>query len=134
MKMERLYFYLGVLSLVLAVVFLALGLYGAAVGLPDSLLAGGVCFAVFLIPAYILLSYLSRGTALDKRLRIFADVLKGYRLISMKELAGKIDCTEEDAEFLVAACIGRGYIRGRIDMKERTFVSDEPPSGKEKPL
>lgn len=133
MKIERLYFYLGALSLALAIVFLALGLYGTAIGTPDSLLAGGICFMVFLLPAFLFLDYWSRRTGLDRRLRILADVLKGYRQISMEELAGKIDCSKEDAEFLAAACIGRGYVRGRIDPKEEAFISEELAPEKKEP-
>jgi len=126
MKLERLYFYLGVLSLALAVVFLSLGIYGTAVGTPNALLAGGICFILFLLPAILFIGYWSRRAQMDDRLRMLADVLKGYRQITMEELSGKLDCSEEDAEFLTAACIGRGYVRGRVDVTDKTFVSEEP--------
>ena len=133
MKTERLYFYFGVTSLALAVGFLALGLYGTVVGTPNAPIAGGVCFVIFVVPAYLFLSYWSRKAGMEKQLRMLADVLKGYRQLSMKELAVKIDCSEEDAEFLTAACIGRGYVRGRIDVTGKTFISEETTAEDEKP-
>jgi len=133
MKTERLYLFLGVTSLVLAIGFLSLGLYGTAVGTPNAPIAGGVCFTVFIVPAFLFLSYWSRKARMEKQLRMLADVLRGYRRLSMEELAGKIDCSEEDAEFLTATCIGRGYVRGRIDSAGRTFISEEPAAEDEKP-
>jgi len=49
-------------------------------------------------------------------------VLKGYREITMGDLGSKLDVKPDEAELLVAACIGRGYVKGRIVAGEGKFV------------
>ncbi len=90
MRAERLYYFLGICGLTATFVFAAIGSYGAIMGVPDAGFAGGACAVVFLIPSVVFLLYSRRRTAMDGRLKELADVLKGYRDISMEELAAKM--------------------------------------------
>lgn len=125
MRTERLYFYLGVLGLVLSFIFLALGAYGSVISIADAGLAGGLCFIAFFVPAIFFLGYWRRSSILERQLRNLADVLRGYRQIALAEVAEKTGAAPRDIEILVAACIGRGYVKGRIDKDRGVFILDE---------
>ena len=134
MRSERLYHSLGILGLAAAFVLTIVASYGVITGVTDAGLAGGACAVTFLVPSVFFLFYSRERTALDDRLRQLADVLEGYRQINMDELAAKIGATQKEAELLVAACVGRGYVRGRIDPTSRTFAilpSDQAPERQE---
>ena len=131
MRAERLYYFLGVAGLTATFALAVIGGYGAMIGVPDAGLAGGVCSVSFLIPSLVFLYYSRQKTAVDPRLMDLADVLKGYRHISLDELAAKIQTTPEEAELLVAACLGRGYVQGQIDPESKTFTLDIEEEGGE---
>jgi len=124
MRAERLYYLLGVCGLTATFVFAVIGAYGALMGVPNAGFAGGACAMVFLIPSVVFLFYSRQRTAVDGRLKELADVLRGYRQISMDELANKMHTSPEEAELLVAACLGRGYIHGGIDPTGKIFTLD----------
>ncbi len=125
MRGARIYYFLGLGCLAATFVFVVLAVYGAAAGIKDAPLAGSVCAVAFFIPGIVFLLYRTQATALDARLKALADVLKGYREVTMNELANKIGVKEEDAELLVAACIGRGLVKGRLVAGEGRFVLNE---------
>ncbi len=125
MRPARLYLYLGVIGMTLSFVLLALGAYGSLVNITDAGLAGGLCFIVFFIPAVFFLTYWRRSSLLEKQLRNLADVLRGYREVTLTEIAEKSGIGPRDAEIFVAACIGRGYIKGHIDKERGAFVLEE---------
>jgi len=124
MKAEGLYYFLGIGCLTATFVFLMIGVYGSIAVVPDAGLAGGLCALAFLIPGLVFLLYWRQRGSLDRRLEELAEVLRGYRQLAIADLAAKIDSTPDDAELLVAACIGRGYIHGHIDSKEKTFIQE----------
>ncbi len=125
MKVRTLYLLLCVSSLGTAFLFLVIGLYGIAVGINDAGLAGSVCFTAFIVPGIFFLYYWRRSTAIDRTLVSLVDILKGYPEITLKDLAAKIETTPQQAEILVAACIGRGLIRGHIEKQGNKFVLDD---------
>ncbi len=125
MRIARIYYFLGLGCLAATFVFVVLAVYGAVAGIKDAPLAGTVCAMAFFIPGIVFLLYRTQSTALDSRLKALADVLKGYREVTMEELSEKIGVKREDAELLVAACIGRGLVKGRLVAEEGRFILDE---------
>lgn len=128
MKVERLYYLLGLGCLAVTFVFVVLAVYGAAAEIKDAPLAGVVCSVAFFIPGVVFLLYSAQCNALNSRLRGLAEILRGYREVTMEELAGKIGVKKEEAELLVAACIGRNLIKGRIVAGEGKFILEEGES------
>jgi len=122
MRVETLYFRFGVACIVLALAFAVIAVYGAAAGMHDAPLAGGACAILFFVPGVVFMLYQYRWRELDRQLSELASVLKGYREITMGDLGSKLDVKPDEAELLVAACIGRGYVKGRIVTGEGKFV------------
>jgi len=122
MRVETLCFRFGVACIVLALAFAVVALYGAAANVHDAPLAGGACAILFFVPGAVFMLYQYRWRELDRQLAELGSVLKGYQEVTMDELAGKLNVKPDEAELLVAACIGRGYVRGTIVAGERRFV------------
>lgn len=130
MRVATFYFRAGVACILLAFMFTVVAAYGVAAGVADAPLAGTACAILFLVPGIVFIMYRSRSTALERRLGELADVLRGYREVTMIELAEKLGVKPEEAELLVAACIGRGFVKGELLAGEGKFVSaaeSQPP-------
>jgi len=134
MNVKHLYFFFGFGSLIAAFIFLSIGIYGAVINVQDAGLAGVFCFIAFFIPGIIFTLYWRQSSALEKNLRNLSNLLKGYREIEIAELAEKIGTSSENTELLVAACLGRGYVKGRIDLTGKKFVLETPEKPQDREL
>lgn len=110
----------GLLFLAATIVFMTDPSYGASTGVAAF---SGVCTAVLIVPAALLLYLYWRASAEDKVLQTVGAILRSVREIRILDLAAKLKKTPAEAEVLVSKTVAAGYVQGILDPREGKFVA-----------
>jgi DNA-directed RNA polymerase subunit RPC12/RpoP len=88
------------------------------------------CAPIVFFPSLIIFYFGWQGYRRDERLRHMAEVLKGFKRISITELSIRTDRNNDETEKDIIECLQEGMIRGHIDPKTNEFVRYQPgPKG-----
>ena len=94
-------------------------------GAQDSMIVGGVCTVMCLVPAIILLSMVFRSEKQVKGSQDLASLLRIYRRIKLDELARKMGKSEIEVEKDIVDAIQTGMVQGYIDRTTNEFFTKE---------
>jgi len=130
-RIWHIFLIIGLSFLALVLMFLPVAIMGFT-GLEES--GSGDVVGIFtmilcVVPAFVpgviflLLAVLFRARL--KKLAELAEMLRSYRLITMSDLARRLDRREHRVRNAVKLCMKMGLINGKFDEGENTFVTRE---------
>jgi len=130
-RIWHIFLIIGLSFLALVLMFLPVAIMGFT-GLEES--GSGDVVGIFtmilcVVPAFVpgviflLLAVLFRARL--KKLAELAEMLRSYRLITMSDLARRLDRREHRVRNAVKLCMKMGLIDGKFDEGENTFVTRE---------
>jgi hypothetical protein len=129
---------LGILFMIGTFIFLIISLFYFTIGLEEysdeeNQEGGYVLTTCCVLPGLILgIIFLGRAyyiTGKNKPMQDLANLLRGYRVIPISEVANRIKKSDYETEHLILTCITNGYVKGYINPKTREFVLDPAVSG-----
>ncbi|MGA1793066.1 MAG: PCI domain-containing protein [Thermoplasmatota archaeon] len=126
-----LFFIIGLVFLVLLLMFIpvTISAFAEVDGSGSGEVVGIVSTIFCVFPAFILATlFLLLAFFLRKKIRELselAETLRSYRIITISDLARKMDKNKEVARHAVKQCLKKGFIQGRMDEKEETFYTTE---------
>lgn len=128
----------GILALLGGIILLGMGIYYYTVGLEDNtpsenenagFMLTTCCGIPGLVLGLILLAGAYYYVGKAKPLKDITNILRGYRVIHISEVAKRINKDDYQTEQLILKCITEGYVRGYINPKTREFVLDPSMGG-----
>jgi hypothetical protein len=123
----------GILVLIGGIILLFMGIYYYTVGLEDytadenenaGFMLTTCCGIPGLVLGLILLTWAYYYVGKAKPLKDITNILRGYRVIHISEVAKRINKDDYQTEQLILKCISEGYVKGYINPKTREFVLD----------
>jgi len=130
MKVVALYLAVALFALCTAGVLAGAALLALATGPGNDALApaAGLCSITFVVPGIAFYSMWQRARIRHQGLAQVGALLQSYQVVHVREMAGKLGKSEEDAEQLVALAIADGHAHGRLDAKTGWFVAEGAPA------
>ena len=130
MRTVRVYLAIGLFALCTAGFLAGVSLLALATGPGNAAYApaGGLCAIAFFFPGLAFFTMYRRAQIRESGLEQVGALLQSYRVVHVREMAGKLGKSEADTEQLMALAIAGGYARGRLDAKTGWFVADDAPT------
>jgi hypothetical protein len=130
---------LGFLMMIATIIVLMISVFYFTIGLEDYTdeenQEGGYVLTTCCVLPGLILGIIFLGSAYyladkNKPMEDLANLLRGYRVIPISEVASRIKKSEYETEHLILTCITNGHVKGYINPKTREFVLDPSESGR----
>ena len=130
MRFVRVYLAVGLFALCSAGILAGATALALATGAANAALApaAGLCSIAFLVPGLAFYAMWQRIRVRERGLEQVGALLQSYRVVHVREMAGKLGKSEADAEQLMALAIADGHARGRLDAKTGWFIAEGAPA------